>query len=213
MRERSNEAREVFKKNLNYYMKKRGLEQADIVTELGITASTVSDWVNGKKYPRVDAMQRLADFLGVRMSQLQEDGEVENAFPPNILPVHRRKIPIRGNVAAGEPIFADEEHEEYVIEDDANDCDFALRIAGDSMEPLLHDGDIVYVRQQDDVNDGEIGILLLDDEAVIKHIYHIPDGVQVVSQNAAKYPPKTYTWPNYDTIRILGRAIAYRRNL
>ena len=81
------------------------------------------------------------------------------------------------------------------------------------MEPLLHDGDIVYVRQQDDVNDGEIGILLLDDEAVIKHIYHIPDGVQVVSQNAAKYPPKTYTWPNYDTIRILGRAIAYRRNL
>ena len=147
------------------------------------------------------------------MSQLQEDGEVENAFPPNILPVHRRKIPILGNVAAGEPIFADEEHEEYVIEDDANDCDFALRIAGDSMEPLLHDGDIVYVRQQDDVNDGEIGILLLDDEAVIKHIYHIPDGVQVVSQNAAKYPPKTYTWPNYDTIRILGRAIAYRRNL
>lgn len=62
MRERSNEAREVFKKNLNYYMKKRGLEQADIVTELGITASTVSDWVNGKKYPRVDAIRSLRQY-------------------------------------------------------------------------------------------------------------------------------------------------------
>ena len=211
MRERGNEAREVFKKNLNYYMKKRGLEQADIVAELGITASTVSDWVNGKKYPRVDAMQRLADFLGVRMSQLQEDGEAENAFPLNILPVQRRKIPILGNVAAGEPIFADEEHEEYVIGNDANDCDFALRIAGDSMEPLLHDGDIVYVRQQDDVNDGEIGVVLIDDSATLKHIYHIPNGVQLVSENATKYPPMVFTYPECDAIRILGKAVAFKR--
>lgn len=192
-----------------------GFKQADLVERTGIGKASISNYLAGEYEPKQKNLYKIAHALNVNPAWLMGYDVPMSDVPAvsNILPVHRRKIPILGNVAAGEPIFADEEHEEYVIEDDANDCDFALRIAGDSMEPLLHDGDIVYVRQQDDVNDGEIGILLLDDEAVIKHIYHIPDGVQVVSQNAAKYPPKTYTWPNYDTIRILGRAIAYRRNL
>ena len=210
----------MFADRLKRLRKEHGYAQESLAAVIGVERSSVGKY-EGKSgvIPSNDVLARIADLFGVSIDYLLERenrnqiSPATQTFPPNILPVQRRKIPILGNVAAGEPIFADEEHEEYVIEDDANDCDFALRIAGDSMEPLLHDGDIVYVRQQDDVNDGEIGILLLDDEAVIKHIYHIPDGVQVVSQNAAKYPPKTYTWPNYDTIRILGRAIAYRRNL
>ena len=210
----------MFADRLKRLRKEHGYTQESLAAVIGVERSSVGKY-EGKSgvIPSNDVLARIADLFGVSIDYLLERenrnqiSPANQTFPPNILPVHRRKIPILGNVAAGEPIFADEEHEEYVIDDDANDCDFALRIAGDSMEPLLHDGDIVYVRQQDDVNDGEIGILLLDDEAVIKHIYHIPDGVQVVSQNAAKYPPKTYTWPNYDTIRILGRAVAYRRNL
>ena len=210
----------MFADRLKRLRKEHGYTQESLAAVIGVERSSVGKY-EGKSgvIPSNDVLARIADLFGVSIDYLLERenrnqiSPANQTFPPNILPVQRRKIPILGNVAAGEPIFADEEHEEYVIEDDANDCDFALRIAGDSMEPLLHDGDIVYVRQQDDVNDGEIGILLLDDEAVIKHIYHIPDGVQVVSQNAAKDPPKTYTWPNYDTIRILGRAIAYRRNL
>lgn len=210
----------MFADRLKRLRKEHGYTQESLAAVIGVERSSVGKY-EGKSgvIPSNDVLARIADLFGVSIDYLLERenrnqiSPANQTFPPNILPVQRRKIPILGNVAAGEPIFADEEHEEYVIDDDANDCDFALRIAGDSMEPLLHDGDIVYVRQQDDVNDGEIGILLLDDEAVIKHIYHIPDGVQVVSQNAAKYPPKTYTWPNYDTIRILGRAVAYRRNL
>lgn len=210
----------MFADRLKRLRKEHGYTQESLAAVIGVERSSVGKY-EGKSgvIPSNDVLARIADLFGVSIDYLLERenrnqiSPANQTFPPNILPVQRRKIPILGNVAAGEPIFADEEHEEYVIDDEANDCDFALRIAGDSMEPLLHDGDIVYVRQQDDVNDGEIGILLLDDEAVIKHIYHIPDGVQVVSQNAAKYPPKTYTWPNYDTIRILGRAIAYRRNL
>ena len=210
----------MFADRLKRLRKEHGYTQESLAAVIGVERSSVGKY-EGKSgvIPSNDVLARIADLFGVSIDYLLERenrnqiSPANQTFPPNILPVQRRKIPILGNVAGGEPIFADEEHEEYVIDDDANDRDFALRIAGDSMEPLLHDGDIVYVRQQDDVNDGEIGILLLDDEAVIKHIYHIPDGVQVVSQNAAKYPPKTYTWPNYDTIRILGRAVAYRRNL
>lgn len=68
--------RQVFVHNLKKYMIGRGVEQADIVTALNITASTVSDWVKGKTYPRVDAMQRIAEFLGVKISDLtSEEGE------------------------------------------------------------------------------------------------------------------------------------------
>ena len=62
--------RVIFVNNLCRAMKTRGIDQSDIVSALGISASTVSDWVNGKKYPRVDVMQRLADYLGVFLSDL-----------------------------------------------------------------------------------------------------------------------------------------------
>ena len=65
--------RQVFVNNLRHYMERRGVEQSDIVTALGVSASTVSDWFNGKKYPRVDAMQMLADYLGVLISDLTSE--------------------------------------------------------------------------------------------------------------------------------------------
>lgn len=79
----SENAREIFKKNLNYIATTKGKTQTDIVEALGISASTVSDWFNGKKYPRVDKMQRLADFFGVRMSELTNESAngLDNADP------------------------------------------------------------------------------------------------------------------------------------
>lgn len=68
----------VFVKNLNRYMTILGVDQTDIVNALGISASTVSDWVTGKKYPRVDSMQRLADFLGVLLSDLTVEADVHS---------------------------------------------------------------------------------------------------------------------------------------
>jgi len=68
-------ARETFVRNLRYLMDARGITQADICRELGVSSTTVSDWCTGKKYPRVDVMQRLADLLGVLFSTLTtEDG-------------------------------------------------------------------------------------------------------------------------------------------
>ena len=74
-------AREVFRQNLKYYMNARGIDQAYIVNKLGLTASTISDWVNGKKYPRVDAMQRLADLLGVTFADLTDDQNARTPLP------------------------------------------------------------------------------------------------------------------------------------
>ena len=208
----------MFADRLKRLRKEHGYTQESLAAVIGVERSSVGKY-EGKSgvIPSNDVLARIADLFGVSIDYLLERenrnqiSPANQTFPPNILPVQRRKIPILGNVAAGEPIFADEEHEEYVIEDDANDCDFALRIAGDSMEPLLHDGDIVYVRQQDDVNDGEIGVVLIDDSATLKHIFHIPNGVQLVSENATKYPPMVFTYPDCDAIRRLGKAVAFRR--
>ena len=208
----------MFADRLKRLRKEHGYTQESLAAVIGVERSSVGKY-EGKSgvIPSNGVLARIADLFGVSIDYLLERenrnqiSPANQTFPPNILPVHRRKIPILGNVAAGEPIFADEEHEEYVIDDEANDCDFALRIAGDSMEPLLHDGDIVYVRQQDDVNDGEIGVVLIDDSATLKHIYHIPNGVQLVSENATKYPPMVFTYPECDAIRILGKAVAFKR--
>jgi transcriptional regulator with XRE-family HTH domain len=71
-------AREIFVKNLRYLMNARGISQADICRELGMSSTTVSDWCTGKKYPRVDAMQRLADLLGVLFSTLTTEGGIQD---------------------------------------------------------------------------------------------------------------------------------------
>lgn len=113
-----------------------------------------------------------------------------------------------GAVAAGEPILADESYDVYV--DSPVKADYALRVQGDSMEPTYLDGDIVYIRVTPDVTDGTVAVVLIDDSACMKHVYHIPNGVQLVSDNP-KYPPMIRIYPEYDVIRILGAVVGYTR--
>lgn len=205
-------AREVFQQNLNYYMNARGIDQAYIVNKLGLTASTISDWVNGKKYPRVDAMQRLADLLGVTIADLTDDQNVRMPLPAGLSPVRVRRIPIIGHVAAGVPIMAEREYEEYEDDTYGIACDYVLRVEGDSMEPRIQDGDVVYVRQQPDVDDGQIAVVGVDDSVTLKVVYHMPGGLQLVSLNP-KYKPMIYTRDNTDYLAIIGKAVAFKRRL
>lgn len=133
--------------------------------------------------------------------------------PTNLIPIRRMRIPMLGGIAAGEPILAEQQYDTYVEADVDVDCSYALRVDGDSMEPTVRFGDIVFIRQQEDVDDGQIAAVLIDDSATLKRIYHIPNGLQLLSDNAAKYPPRTVTFEDYDCIRILGLAVAFKRNL
>lgn len=74
----SDTAREIFIKNLRYFMEAKGITQADICRALNVSSATVSDWCSGKKYPRVDAMQRLAELLGVRFSTLTAESGIQD---------------------------------------------------------------------------------------------------------------------------------------
>jgi repressor LexA len=122
--------------------------------------------------------------------------------------VLRHKVPLIGSVAAGEPIIADAEFDVYV--DSPEDADYALTVEGDSMEPLYLNGDMIYIKTQDDVDDGRVAVVLMDDTAALKHVYHAPNGLLLVSENP-KYPPRNITFDDFDVIRILGIPVGYTR--
>ena len=126
--------------------------------------------------------------------------------------MHRRVLPLLGEIAAGVPIYADEQFEVTSC-DESLHCDFALRVRGDSMTGArIHDGDIVFIRRQEDVDDGDIAAVLLNDEATLKRVYHIKNGLQLLPMNP-RYAPMVFTLDECDSIRILGKAVGFQSNL
>ncbi len=197
----------------------RGLKQVDLCERTGIGKSSISTYLSGEYEPKQRNLFKIAEALQVNVAWLmgKEDVPMEGPMETghsidNLLPIKRRKVPLLGDIAAGEPIWAQESHEDYVLADGDVPCDFALKVKGDSMEPLLLDGDVVFVREQPDVLDGQIAVVLVDDSATLKVLYHIPDGIQLVSKNSA-YAPMIYAGPHASAVRVLGLAVQYTRGL
>lgn len=185
-----------------------------------VTYQAVSTWERGERDPRMGVIERISSYYNIPKSVLLDGTpsdvlrhvQAGGTMPDNLLPLHRRMIPVLGNVSAGQPIWADEERDEYVDDNGATSADFALRVKGDSMAPLIQDGDFVFVRQQPDVRDGEIAVVLSDDSATLKVVYHQPRGLQLVSINPA-YPPMIFDRSTSNELRILGLAISFKRSL
>ena len=110
-------------------------------------------------------------------------------------------------VSAGTGDFLDSDY--YVTievpEETARKADFAVTVSGDSMEPVFHDHDMVYVHQQETLNDGEIGIFSLNDNAFIKKLKNDKDGTFLLSLNP-KYKPIP-VHPEHDSFRIFGKVL------
>ncbi len=129
----------------------------------------------------------------------------------NLLPLPpTTKLPLIGTIACGTPILAEENIEDYLSVPERPHADFCLRCSGDSMvNARILDGDIVLIRKQPDVDDGQIAAVLIDDEATLKRVYHNKDGgVTLVAENPA-YAPMTFTAADCVEVRILGRAVAF----
>ena len=192
----------------------RGLTQAELAARLGVSDKAVSTWENDTYTPRMGAIRGLAEYFAVSRAYLLGDAPEPLPDYPNIVPLRRVRVPILGTAAAGEPLPGDEAHAEYVdAEADAPRCDFGLRVLSDSMEPTIRPGDLVFIRRQEDVDDGQIAAVQLDDGVELKRVYHMPGGLQLLSENAAKYPPRLVTGGECGEIRVLGLAVACRRDL
>lgn len=129
---------------------------------------------------------------------------------PNIEEIKTKKIPMLGKIACGTPIFAEEHHEMYVPVSEDIKADFCLRTQGDSMiNAKINDGDIVFVKKQDLVENGEIAVVIVRDEATLKRVYYDKANniIQLLSENP-QYSPMVFAGERLDEIRILGKAIA-----
>jgi len=195
------------------YREAAGLSVQDLADAIGKDRSTVYRYEKGEieKLPS-DLLVPVANALGVSPAQLivSENNDDVPSFPKfdNYVPVKKKKIPLLGAVAAGQPIYADGHIEEYLPVNDDLHVDFALKIKGDSMiNANIDDGDIVFIRQQSDVDDGQIAAVLIDDSATLKRVYHMNGFVQLQSENP-KYPPMIFNSENCDDVRILGLAVA-----
>ncbi len=133
----------------------------------------------------------------------------------NIRPVHMRRFPLLGEIACGEPIFADEDKNSYVMADMDIAADFCLRAKGDSMiNARINDGDIVFIKEMPMVNNGDIAAIIIDDEATLKRVYYYPEKSRIVlfPENPA-YEPFVYTGEELNSVRILGKAVYFMSSL
>ncbi len=214
------EARVLFALNLDDYMRDRGVSRADVCKATGIPYTTLANWLQAKRYPRPEHVTKLAKYLGVSVADLvdekyegralRETQDSAQTLPDNIIPMPKTyKVPLLGTIACGEPILAAENIEDDVDIPEHIHADFALRCKGDSMiNARIHDGDIVYIRQQPAVNNGEIAAVLIGDEATLKRVYVYEDHVVLQPENPA-YEPLVYFGETMSTVRILGKAVGF----
>lgn len=199
-----------------------GLSMLDFANDLGISKSSVNMYERGEREPNFELLEAFADYFNVDMDYLLGKSDFTTKFqwmkqldpskvlPDNILPMPKmRKIPLLGSIACGAPILADEHIEGYVDIPDHIDAQFTLRCKGDSMiNARIYDGDIVYIRQQEEVNNGEIAAVLINDEATLKRVKFHPDRIILEPANPL-YDPLVYRGEEMNSIHILGKAVAF----
>lgn len=200
--------------NIKHLRESQGLTQLQLAEIAGVTDKAVSAWENDLKTPRMGVLQKIADYFGIAKSDIIEDAKsVSVGFShPDILPVTTRRVQLLGTIACGEPILADSELDTFTVVGRAVECDFALRCKGDSMiNARIYDGDVVFIKRQEFVDDGTIAAVLIDDEATLKRVYKLSDGRIELRAENPRYSPIVVGGENETrTFRVLGKAVAFQ---
>lgn len=192
----------------------RGMKQAELSERTGIPKSAISQYCSGAFKPKQQRLFSIAEALNVDEAWLMGlDVPMERSsahFLSNIIPLpEMRKIPLIGSIACGAPILAEEHIEDYVSIPKYIPADFALTCKGDSMiNARIFDGDIVYIRQQNTVENGEIAAVLIDDDATLKRVRLFDDHISLEPENP-QYRPIVLWGDEMNAVRILGKAIAF----
>lgn len=188
-----------------------GLTVDQVAEKIGKNRATVYRYESSEieKFP-IDVLSPLAEALRTTPAYLMGWEDESGAMPANIMPMpEMRKVPLLGTIACGEPILAEENIEDYVKIPKDMAGDFALRCKGDSMiNARIFDGDIVYIRQQDTVENGEIAAVLIDNEATLKRVRLFDDHIALEPENPM-YKPLVYWHEEMNSVRILGKAVAF----
>lgn len=211
----------------------RGMTQEELAFALSarrkISKSAIGMYETARREPDIETMEALADCFGVDMDYLLGKTDHKNrrawlmeqhpslaafADADAILPLPRtKKVPLLGTIACGEPIYAEENTAEYLTVPEEIEADFCLRCKGDSMiGARICDGDIVYLRAQESVDNGQIAAVVIGDEATLKRVYLADGKITLAAANEA-YAPLVYVGDEMGQVRIIGRAVAFTSHI
>lgn len=201
--------------------KELGLSVDELADKLGKNRATIYRYESNEieKLPTT-VLEPLADVLSVSPGFLmgwEDEPTIKDPLDilmekyDNIKPVKLKRFPLLGEIACGEPIFADEDRESCVMADMDINADFCLTAKGDSMiNARINDGDIVFIKEMPVVNNGDIAAVIIDDEATLKKVYYYPDkGKLVLYPENPNYEPFIYVGEELNSIRILGKAVYF----
>lgn len=222
------ESKEELKNRLREALDEANMKPSQLSEITGIPKSMLSYYLNGRTKPKADRIYKISKALNVSEAWLlgydvpkQKSFENTNRdkLPPEaydcILPIEVKRFPLLGEIACGKPIFANEDKELYVEAGANIQADFCLRAKGDSMiGARICDGDIVFIQQQDMVEDGEIAAVIIEDEVTLKRLNYYPGkNLLILKPENTKYEDLVYTGEELDHIRILGRAVAFQSDI
>ncbi len=205
-------------KNIRYLRKAHNLSQDDLSEKMGYKSyTTIQKWESGVSEPPVGKLRKLAEIFHVSMNELTNvdlsEGEREGI--KNIFPIQKKRFPLIGTIACGEPILADEHFDGYVEAGTDISADFCIRAKGDSMKNIrIEDGDIVFIREQPDVENGEVAAVLIGEEATLKRVNKNKHGFLFLMPENPNYEPIIVDLSDPCVeIRIIGKAVAFQSDI
>lgn len=202
-----------FQARLAEAMTEKNIKAAELSRRTGISKPRLSQYRNGVYVPKADAICAIARALGVSEAYLLGTSDDSKSVMKNGR--NFKALPVVGEIACGYPVFANEENDGLVITDADTDADFCLIAKGDSMKDArICNGDIVFIKKADMVENGDIAAVIINDEATLKKVYYYPESNKLVLLPENKnYEPLVFTGPDLEKIHIIGRAVAFRSEI
>lgn len=203
---------------MNDYLARRrkelGLTQKEVADAVGVSEATVSRWESGEiANMRRDRIASLAKVLRSSAGFVMTGERDESTIPPGFSPLpDMDTLPRVGRIACGEPILAEQNIEDYDSVPSSWRATFTLICVGDSMAPRIQDGDLVAIRQQKEVENGEIAAVRIGDEATLKRVYFHDDYIELRPENPA-YSSIIRRREEMNDVSIEGRAVGFCRGL
>lgn len=195
----------------------------ELANASGVSKASISQYLNGSHSPSNISSGKMAKVLNVNPVWLMgfDVPMIEQVSAPpainNIFPIELKKFPILGDIACGIPKYANEERESYVMAGTEINADFCLKASGDSMiGARIKDGDIVFIRKQDIVENGEIAAVIVNDEneATLKRFFYYQEkALLILKAENPKYEDLIFTKDELDKVHVLGKAIAFQGDI
>ena len=208
-------------KKIHELRMQKGMTLEELGNIVGVGKSTVRKWENGIiANMKRDKILKVSVALGVSPAYLmgwQESTDEEIISLNNVHPIELKRFPMLGDIACGVPKYTNEDRESYVMAGTNINADFCLRASGDSMVGArILDGDIVFIRKQDMVENGEIAAVVVnnDSEATLKRLYYYPDkgGLILKPENPA-YEDLIFSGNELNQVHVLGKAMAFQSDV